>query len=86
MLPAEIKTELAREPFIPLRLHLTSGKKLDVPFKGVATMVQGGLLVMKGVREGSRMAKGFDVVGYDKIARIEPHTAAKRSSGKGRKR
>lgn len=83
MLSQEIRSELSRDPFVPLRLYVSGGRKLEVPFKGVATVVHGGVLVMKGVKEGSRRATGYEVVGFDRIERIEQR-APKTRSNKGK--
>jgi hypothetical protein len=77
----EVRTELNREPFVPLRLHLKDGKKLDVPLRQAAHMQPHGVLVLFGVKPGSCRIKGFDVFAFDKIDRIE-----QRPSGEKRKR
>ena len=68
----EIEAELRRDPFVPLRLHLISGKKLEVPFQHVVVFQKSHVIVFKGVKApGSRVAKGYAVFGYDQIDRIE---------------
>jgi hypothetical protein len=32
MTSEDVKQELERDPFVPLRLHLASGKTIDVPY------------------------------------------------------
>ena len=84
----DVKTLLAREPFVPLKVVKTDGSTLPIPFKHVAVPQSRHLLVFKGVKsERSHHAtKGFEAIGYDYIDRIEPkkngHSAKK---GNGRK-
>ena len=67
----DIRAELNREPFVPLRLHLRNGKTFDIPFRDVAHIVFSGLLVLIGLKEGTRSAKGYDRFAFDDIHRIE---------------
>ena len=78
----DIESELHREPFIPLRLHLINGKKLDVPFQHVAVFQKTRMIVFKGVKKsGSHIATGYEVIGFDQIDSIE-----KRQSRGGKRR
>ena len=76
----QIRAELERDPFVPLRLHLRSGKTFDVPFREVAHMVAGGVLVLIGLKPGTHTAERYDRFAYDEIVRIELTT------GRGRRR
>jgi hypothetical protein len=78
----EIRAELDREPFIPFRLHLKNGKTFDVPFRAVAHVVVGGLLVFIGLKEGTQSAKGYKHLAFDDIVRIEPRPAGGRKRKK----
>jgi len=40
MTPEDIKQELEREPFVPLRLHLSSGQTMDILYTGTAWLRQ----------------------------------------------
>ncbi len=73
MLVEEIQTVLQRRPFNPLRVHKSDGKVVKIPFSHVAIVLgRQGLLVFKGVKkEGSYSAKGYEVIPYDRIERIE---------------
>jgi hypothetical protein len=45
---------------------------LEVPFRNSAVAAHYGLIVFKGIqREGSHVAKSYEQVPYDRIARIE---------------
>jgi hypothetical protein len=72
----EIQSVLGREPFVPLRVQKADGSKVDIPFRHAAVVLRGqGLLVFKGVKdERSRRATGYEVIGFDRIHRIEPRT------------
>jgi hypothetical protein len=67
----EIETELEREPFVPLRLHLSEGQAIDVPRAGVVWTMRNALLVFHP-GEGSRYrVSSYDIVSLRHIARIE---------------
>jgi hypothetical protein len=66
-----VRAELSREPFVPLRLHLTNGKTFDIPFRDAAHILSYGVLVFIGMKEGTRSAKGYDRFHFENIERIE---------------
>lgn len=84
MLKEEVRAELTREPFVPLRLHLRSGKTFDVPFRDVAHMLGYGVLIFIGLKEGTHRAKSFDTVSFENIVRIE-HRPARGTGGRRKK-
>ena len=45
MTASEIRSELDRSPFIPFRLHLSSGKTVDVMNNGAAFLLRRSILV-----------------------------------------
>jgi len=67
----EIKAELGRDPFIPLRLHLKNGKRISVPFREVAHVLKHDILVLKGLKQGTHQAKGYLTFDFDDVVRIE---------------
>jgi|HubBroStandDraft_1064217.scaffolds.fasta_scaffold404596_2 hypothetical protein len=71
MLKKEVAAEFNREPFVPLRLHLQSRRSVKIPFRNAAWLLGTEVLVFKGKKEGSVVAKGYEHVGFDKILRIE---------------
>ncbi len=71
MTSKEFEAELEREPFIPLRLHLVSGKTLKVTWPGAAWLLQNSVLIMRNVKPGERGGDGYDVVSLRNIERIE---------------
>ena len=70
-----IRAELDQEPFVPFRLHLSDGKTFDVPFRAVAHIVVGGLLVFVRLKEGTVSAEGYKHFGFDQVLRIEARPA-----------
>ena len=77
----DVRRELTRDPFVPVRLHLTTGRSFDVPFREVAHMLGYGVLVLVGLREGTHQAEGCDRFMFDQIDRIEPLQAAVGATG-----
>lgn len=66
-----IKQELEREPFIPLRLHLSSGKTIDVPYPNTAWVRQSTLVIVHPLRRGTAEIGNYDVIALRLIERIE---------------
>ena len=64
----EVEDELNRTPFVPLRLHLVSGKSLEVANSGEGWMLENSILVTK--RRKSR-EPSYNVVSLTAIERIE---------------
>jgi hypothetical protein len=71
MTPKNVQAELERDPFVPLALHLVSGKVVKVPAPGVAWLMQTSLLVFQNVKPGKSRVSGYDVIALRNIERIE---------------
>ena len=71
MTEEELIAELEREPFVPFRLHLVSGKVVDVLAANAAHTLANSLVVFRNPSIGSQRAEGYDVVAYLNIERIE---------------
>lgn len=82
MTEEELLAELDREPFRALRLHLVSGKVLDVLAPNIAHSLTNSLLVLRNPTLGTSKAEGYDVVAYENIERIEQLDTGKRQSPK----
>jgi hypothetical protein len=68
----DVIAELEREPFGPLRLHLVSGKTIDILGANVAHPLTSILLVLRNPVIGTATrAEGFDLIAYHNIERIE---------------
>lgn len=84
MTEAELTAELENEPFVPFRLHLVSGKVVDVLGANVAFTMAHALLVLRNPTLGKSRVDGYDVVAYQNIERIEQLVMGKRPGGKRR--
>jgi hypothetical protein len=71
MTSKDIESELDRDPFIPLALHLASGKVVKVSAPGVAWLLQNAVLVFRNARPGKARVGGYDVIDLRNIERIE---------------
>jgi hypothetical protein len=78
MTSEDVRQELERNPFVPLRLHLSSGKTVDIPYAGTAWVRQNTLLVVHPLSRGSAAIGQYDVIALRLIERIEqvPETSA----------
>ena len=81
-----LREELEQEPFKPLRLHLVSGKTVDVLRPGAAWTLTDRLLVFRNPRAAGTSAEGYDVVAYPSIERIEQLDLGGRQQSPKRKR
>jgi len=81
MTETELIDELEKEPFMPFRLHLVSGKTLDVRAPGLAHPLRNALLILRNPA-GSVRSEGYDVVGYANIERIEQLDIGRPAGGK----
>jgi hypothetical protein len=81
MTSKDIEAELTRDPFVPLRFHLVSGKVIDVAGPGRAFLIQNALLVLHPKNAATVRLGGYDVVDFRNIERIQH-----RASASGRKR
>jgi len=78
MAPKQLQQEIDRDPFVPVRLHLASGKTIDVRHSGAAWVLSYGLLVFHGTRPGKSVASGYDVINYRLIEKVEQLTNGRR--------
>ncbi|MGB7158249.1 MAG: hypothetical protein WBD40_09305 [Tepidisphaeraceae bacterium] len=83
----EVKEELDRDPFVPLRLHLSSGQKIDIKYPGTAWVRRNTLLVVHPLAPGTAAIGNYDVVALPLIERMEQmngSTPRHRRAPKGR--
>jgi hypothetical protein len=71
MTSKDIEAELQKEPFIPFRLHLVSGKVIQVPRPEAAWLMQNTVLVFQKPGRTGHKASGYDVIAFRNIERIE---------------
>jgi hypothetical protein len=66
----DIRGQLNKEPFTPFRVHLVSGKTLDVPHSGAAWILRNALLIFQADSLASELTP-YDVVALRNIERLE---------------
>jgi hypothetical protein len=71
MTSENIRHEIERHPFVPFRLHLASGKELDIHDPGTVWLERHALLIMHRIRPGSQDIGRYEVIAFDLIERIE---------------
>ena len=84
MTAEDLRQEINREPFTPFRLHLSSGKILDLPYPNMAWVRQNTLLVLERLSPQSAAIGNYDVIALRLIERLEP--LSKSGQRKSRKR
>lgn len=70
MTSEDVKSELDKEPFRPMRLHLVSGKTVDITRPGSAFMLQNVVMVLQPRPPGGGES-GYDLLSLRNIERIE---------------
>ena len=71
MTSEDVLQELEREPFVPFRLHLSSGQKVDVKDPATAWMRQNTLLLVHPLRPGTKQIGNYDVIALRMVEKIE---------------
>jgi hypothetical protein len=83
----DVLQELEREPFVPLRLHLSSGQKVDIEYSNSAFVRQNTLLIVHRLAPHPQAIGNYDVVALRLIERIEQlNGTGRRAGGRGRRR
>jgi hypothetical protein len=62
----DLRSELETVPFRPLRIHLVSGKTVDIGREGQAFMLQNAVMIIP-----DPAAERYDIVALRNIERIE---------------
>jgi hypothetical protein len=72
MTPESLRDELRRQPFVPLRMHLTDGKSYDIRHPEMAMVTSREVYVgREETSPGSGIAKGCDLVSLLHVVRVE---------------
>jgi hypothetical protein len=66
----DLQSQLSRDPFIPLRLHLVSGKTVEIRISDGAWMLRRTVMVHHRRKRPGDDA-GYDVIALRNIERIE---------------
>ena len=64
----DVRAELEQNPFIPFRLHLVSGKTLDVDHSDEGWMLTNAILVTRRRKDRKR---SYNVISLANVERIE---------------
>ena len=87
MTTEDVKQELDRQPFVPLRLHLSSRQTIDLRHPHTGWVRQNTLLVVHPLEAGTHAIGHYDVIALRLIERIEQlNGATKKLRRKGRPR
>ena len=70
MTEQDLIEEKEADPFVPFRLHLVSGKTVDVMRHSSAMPLHSRLLVFKNVSASGSSAEGYETVAYHNIERL----------------
>ena len=81
MTPEDVNQELDRKPFVPLRLHLSSGQKIEIEYANSAFVRQNTLLVVHRLAPGTHAIGNYDVIAMRLIERIEQVGNGRESRG-----
>jgi hypothetical protein len=66
----DVRSELEKVPFIPLRIHLVSGKTFEIRSSGISAMLQNAVMVFQPTGDSGGNV-GYDVIALRNIERIE---------------
>jgi len=86
MTPEDVNQELDREPFVPLRLHLSSGQKIEIEYANSAFVRQNTLLVVHRLAPRTHAIGNYDVIALRLIERIEQVGNGSETEARGKKR
>ncbi len=78
MNPETLATELEREPFIPLRLHLSDGRTVDILNSGLCYIARLALYIFRVGRPRAALAEDVSVISLRHIVSIETREASQR--------
>jgi hypothetical protein len=76
MNPETLANELGREPFIPLRLHVSDGRTLDIQNPGLCFIARLALYAFRPGRRHALVAEDVDVISLRHIVSVEPIASA----------
>ncbi len=71
MTPQAIDQELTRDPFVPLRLHLSDGSSVDVQNPGLTFIANMALYIARTDRPHSRIMDDFRLISVNHVVRVE---------------
>jgi hypothetical protein len=66
----DVASELDKIPFAPFRIHLVSGKMVDIPDSGLAFMLQNAVMVFQR-QQDDQDTPPHDIISLRNIERLE---------------
>jgi len=66
MTSEDVRSELEKNPFVPIRLHMVSGRSVDVLNNGMAMLLQNAVLVFHPPPN-----EGYDIIALRNIEMFE---------------
>ena len=85
MTTEDVKQEIERDPFIPLKLHLASGQKIAIEYPNSSFVRQNTLLVVHRLEHGTAEIGNYDVIALRLIERIE-QVSKSSAAGRGKRK
>lgn len=81
MVQTELNDELAREPFAPLRLHLSNGETFDIQNPGLVWVTRDSVFIARSpLKPAARAIEGYDLLSLVHIVRLERVEDASRTA------
>jgi hypothetical protein len=71
MTSEDMRQELERGPFVPLRLHLASGQIIEIAYAGTAWLRQNTVVIVHPLAPNTVAIGNYDVIALRLIERIE---------------
>jgi hypothetical protein len=71
MTSEDMRQELEKRPFIPLRLHLASRKTVNIAYEQTAWVQKDALLIVHPLSKGTVAIGKYEVIALRLIERIE---------------
>lgn len=71
MTSEDLRSELEKDPFTPLRVHLVSGHSVDVPNSGTAWMLRNALMIFQPPKNSGDPENRYDIIAIRNIERLE---------------
>lgn len=71
MNPETLVNELQRDPFIPVRLHLSDGRTVDILNPGLCFIARLALYAFRPGRRHAMLAEDVDVISLRHIVSVE---------------
>jgi hypothetical protein len=72
MTSEDARSELEKHPFTPLRVHLVSGKTIEILAAGQAWMLQNAIMILPPPQAaGMSQDDGYDIVALRNVERLE---------------